>query len=96
MGDWAVLTRRALTWKSLCVPRGEGEMYIGSLIFIPSLSRNEFCFSCCLFGRSILFVSPFAVVEILFFFCDTGFWFVLARQQATVCLGAVVMIVCIC
>ena len=57
-----VLTQRALTWKSLCVPTGEGDTHSCSLIFLPD--RGQTCSSfrpccgtnlrqllCCLFRR---------------------------------------------
>ena len=56
MGDWGADTE-ALTWKSLCVPSGEGDIHSCSLIFLldseqicsaSSLSWNDFCVSCCI------------------------------------------------
>ena len=72
-----VLTQRALTWKSLCVPSGEGDTHSCSLIFLPNREQtcSSFCLFlverilrqllCSLFGRSNLLVSSLFVVEIL-------------------------------
>ena len=50
-------TQRALTWKSLCVPSGEGDTHSGCLLFVSSVcritvacvfvSRSRFVTVCC-------------------------------------------------
>ena len=85
-----VLTQRTLTWKSLCVPSGEGDMHSCSLIFLPNREKTFISFRPCL-------VEPTCVSLLCcrdFDYCD-GCVVCSDRLQATVCPRAVVMIVII-